>query len=351
MSATTDIDTAIDRLDEALRRAGLQPLAPARDTSALDEIAEAIAPWELPGDLRRFWGRVAVEPDAFPVSGWCMGSLDPPERALSTHRLNFDPDVYMPFGPPFLFPIARHAETQWSAELASEWCEGGTVFSCPVDIEIEYPSFADLIDVYAELLEEGEFERGYGGRATLSLEGERRKQEERFRAAWPHPLYCDMRTIAKDSAEWPAHWLALAGLDLRDREPLGATHTIAELVAVSKRGPITGRVIATVTRVMGFGGDLLVLVEDGTGKLDLWIPAGTSSWGWGRERRAEFEVEVQRPIPPPPDLDRGYSDISRHALAGRVEEAQAAAETYFGRLEQYRPTAVATAVRPLDRPS
>jgi len=45
MSKTRDIDVAIDRLDEALRVTGLAGLAAPKDQSALDEVAEAIAPW------------------------------------------------------------------------------------------------------------------------------------------------------------------------------------------------------------------------------------------------------------------------------------------------------------------
>src|SRR5256885_9733171 len=37
-----------------------------------------------------------------------------------------------------------------------------------------------------------------------------------------------------DLRRWPAHWLASAGVDLASREPLGPTHTIADLVERSE---------------------------------------------------------------------------------------------------------------------
>jgi hypothetical protein len=53
------------------------------------------------------------------------------------------------------------------------------VFSHEVEHRIEYPSFSDLVEVYAELHEEGAFEVR-DGRAELLLEPERAKQKERL---------------------------------------------------------------------------------------------------------------------------------------------------------------------------
>ena len=279
----SEIDRRIDRLDDALRRAGLGPLAPARDTAALDAIAEAIAPWALPGDLRRFWQR--VEADSFPVSGWRMGTLAAPAVALSTHRLNLEPGFALLYGPPLLFPIARHSETQWSIELASEWGAGGAVFSHDDGHRLEYASFGELIEVYAELIEEREFVLLDAGRASLTLAGERSKQQRRLGAR-------PQRAYPADPSGWPAHWLASAGIDPRAREPLGATHTIEELARAAADGTVRGRVAGLVTGLAGTGEGMLVRVDDGTATLDIWCPAGVSPWGPRHRERFEFEVVV-----------------------------------------------------------
>lgn len=348
MSRIPDIDGAIDRLDAALRKAGLAPLEPATDAAVVDEIAEAIIPYGFPDDVARFWQRVAVDDEGFPIAGWRMGWLTAPASALETYRLNLDPQFAMVFGPPLLFPIARHSETQWSVELRSEWTPGGAVFSHDDDMRVEYGSFAEMIDVYAELVEEGEFERGYEDRGRLSLDGERRKQQERSGATALRALYGDALRVSVDPVGWPAHWLASAGIDPASRVPHGPTHTIAELVSAAEKSPASGRIHGEIVRLVGIGGDCLVLVDDGTRQLDVWCPAGTSPWGPVHRRRFELEVTVEQAVAPPPDLDSGHAEIVRHALSGRIEDAQAAAGDFYGRLVERRPSAIATDLRPLD---
>jgi len=286
-SRVPDLDRRIDRLDDALRDAGLAPLSPAGDSAALDEIAATLRPWSLPPDLHRFWQRVEAESDAFPVAGWRMGSAAGPAGALAAHRLNRGPASPLLFGPPLLFPIARHSETQWSIELATPWGDGGTIFSHDDGIRVEYPSFGDLVEVYAEMVEAREFVRDAGGGATLQLAGERRRQEERLRRDLPP--YGNLRTFLDDPSGWPEHWLAAAGIDLRDREPLGATQTIGELASTGGGGRVAG----TVLRLVGSAEGTRVLVDDGTGTIEIWCPAGISPWGPRHGRPFEFDVLVE----------------------------------------------------------
>jgi hypothetical protein len=56
--ALREVDAVIDRLDRSLRSAGLPGLEPPADLRAVDEVAEIVAPYELPAELRRFWERV-----------------------------------------------------------------------------------------------------------------------------------------------------------------------------------------------------------------------------------------------------------------------------------------------------
>jgi hypothetical protein len=147
---------------------------------------------------------------------------------------------------------------------------------------------------------------------------------------------------------WPAHWLAASGVDLRTREPLGATHTIAELVAAAGRGPVTGRVHAEVSVLAGGGDGSLVVVDDGTSSLDVWCPAGASLWGPVHRTRFEFELTIEGPVGAPPDLESRPAEITRHALAGDLGSAQEAAAEFIGQLQSHRAAAVASDIRPLD---
>ena len=110
-----------------------------------------------------------------------------------------------------------------------------------------------------------------------------------FRAA---SLYGDVRSVPMELESWPMHWLAASGVDLRDREPLGATHTVAELVSAAATGVVTGRVHGEVVRLAGTGGDRLAVVADRTGQLAVWCPARTSPWGPVHRRRFELELTM-----------------------------------------------------------
>ena len=284
------IDAAVDRLDEALRAAGLPALEVPADAEALVEIAATVAPYRLPADLHRFWERVDFRNS--PVSGWRLPEPLDARLALDTQRANLAPGLAYLFGPPLLFPIARISGDQWSVELVSGWSEGGTVFSHEGEHHIEYPSVSDLVEVYAELLEEGAFDHR-GGRAVLLLGPERAKQEERLSAAWPHPLYGHAREVPADYAGWPAHWLAAAGIDLASRIPRGATHTIAQAVEAAKQRELVARVVGKVVWLGGSSDGVLAVVDDGTTQLEVWCPAGASPWGPRMSDRFEFEVAMQ----------------------------------------------------------
>jgi hypothetical protein len=158
-----------------------------------------------------------------------------------------------------------------------------------------------------------------------------------------------LRSIPEQLHRWPAHWLAASGIDLRDREPLGATHTIADLVsAAGMGGPVTGRFHGEVTRLAGSGAGALVVVDDGMSTVDVWCPAGTSPWGPVHRTRFEFEVTIDGPVGASPNLDSPHEQVTRHALAGDLGSAQRAAFALFQELERHSAAAVATDIRPLD---
>jgi hypothetical protein len=285
---TARVDRAIDRLDRALRAAGFDGLEPAADPASVAEVDGELAPYALPPELRRLWERVDLR-DAR-VRGWSMPTPCDARSALETHRLNHEPGSFPLFGPPLLFPFARQGEDQWSIELAGGSCAGGRVVAQPCgELRIAYPNVADLVEVYAELVEERRFVRN-GGYGALDRDRERERQEARLRATPLGPHDRDPQSIDRDPTTWPACWLESAGVDLRDREPLGATHTVADVLAGR---PAHARVAGEVVRLAGSAAGSLVAVADGTGTIDVWCAAGTSPWGPAQRRRFEFEVGVR----------------------------------------------------------
>ena len=118
------IDRAIDRLDDALRAEGFAALEAPASREALGQIAEEVAPYRLPPDLERLWERVDFQ--SLAVVGYRMPALLDPAGALVTHRMNIEefPRLY---GPPLLFPIARHSGTSGRSSsrangATAAWC-------------------------------------------------------------------------------------------------------------------------------------------------------------------------------------------------------------------------------------
>jgi hypothetical protein len=339
VSAHSEIDAAIDRLDEALQSAGLPGLEPPTDLRAVDEVAKAVGPYELPMELRRFWERVASER----IEVYTFPRLGSPADALELQQ------SLREYGaPPVLLPIDYASHCFGVIELGSEWSTGGTILEWDFDwFPLVSRSVAGRLEVVAELLLAGLFERG-DGFVSLDHRAEQAKRLAHLDAHGPHPVYGNLRAIPRELESWPAHWLVTSGIDLADREPLGATHTIAELVAAADEGRVTGRIHGEVIRLTGCGDETLVVVDDGTTAIDVACPSGTSHWGPVHRRRFEFEVTVEGPVEALPDLDTLPAAISYDALTGNVEGAQAAAERFARSLQEHRPAAVARDIRPLD---
>jgi hypothetical protein len=222
-----------------------------------------------------------------------MPAICDPRAALEAYRLAreyWQPHLY---GPPLLFPFAVDKETWWSVELASEWALGGNVLSHDDAIRVEYPSVADVLDAFAEVIEIGAFERAAEGRIVLTDEAERRARAARRHAAALDPALANTPEITNDPSGWPEHWLRSAGLDPRDRVPLGTTHTIAEIKRAGAEGPVEGRIAGTLTRLASPGGGYLVLVDDGSDTLDVWCPVESTSWGLAHGHRFELAVRLE----------------------------------------------------------
>lgn len=342
------IDSAVDRLDDALRRAGLPPLEAATDEVSLDDVDAAVAPYELPADVRRFWE--LVDPSSLAVR--TFPDLLAPAAALKLRQAELE-DVaagFPPGPPPHLFTIAYASSVSLSVELETAWGPGGTIFRWAYDepgFRVEYRSLADLVDVLTELVSEDAAEHR-GGFVFLPDGADEARRLERLRRAGSHPLYGDATEISGRLEDWPEHWLEASRIDLESRVPLGTTHTIDELVTAAAAGPVTGRIAGTVTRLVGIGRDAVVLVDDGTRPVDVWCPAGTSPWGPVHRGRFEFEVTLEGPVPAPLELEGGIRRISMHTRAWKPVEDDPLGEAFSGDLERHRPSAVATDIRPLD---
>ncbi len=77
------------------------------------------------------------------------------------------------------------------------------------------------------------------------------------------------------------------------REPLGVTHTIAAMRRAGVEGRAEGRIAGTVVRLAFVEGGYLVLVDDGSDTLDVWCPLDTTRWGLVHGGRFELAVRLE----------------------------------------------------------
>ena len=289
-----DIDVAIRHLDAALRAVDLPGLEPGSDVASIDAIATEVAPYVLPVELRRFWEQVDPEPIAVFTFPMLRGPANALELLRGLREIGGEPPLAPP---PMLLPFDYASHCYGMIELGSEWSDGGTIIEFEFDaLPLVAYSLADRVDLLAELLAGGHFER-IDAYVSIDHRVEQERRSARLEAAGPHPVYGELRAVTPELESWPAHWLAASGIDLRDRVPLGATHSIAELVAAAEQGPGRGRVHALVVSLVGSSAGTWVCVDDGTASLEVWCPPGTSPWGPVHRQQFEFDVSIEGPVP------------------------------------------------------
>jgi hypothetical protein len=110
--------------------------------------------------------------------------------------------------------------------------------------------------------------------------------------------------------DWPKPWLDSLGIDAIPPALHGATHSIAELLAASERGAVSGVIHARIVRFGASADWWMATVDDGTGQLAL---SGTVSgiFGPSMEQYAEFDVEVDASDPKNVPDDQGADGPER----------------------------------------
>jgi hypothetical protein len=157
-----------------------------------------------------------------------------------------------------------------------------------------------------------------------------------------HPVYGGQTAIRRDTLSWPAHWQRASGIDPRDAEPRGATHTIADVLASDPACELRATVAGQVVDLGGSSTGCRVRVSDGTGAIDISCRAETTPFGLVCGRQFEFDVILpagERHRPADVDAARDSTD-DRSERVTRILLAR-----YGGPVG-----AVATAVRPLAGP-
>jgi hypothetical protein len=335
-----DIDRSIDALIDVLEAANVErPRAPA-DLEVLEQIATAIAPRRLPGDLRRFWERIdprTLRVDVFPT-------LCEPEFALQSWQREREE---FPQLPAILFLAGYESWSCMSVELDGVDSVGGALFQWSLedgDFHLGYHGLGDWLARIAELVRAGSYERQAHEDGSVSLQIADEWDEIRSAALRAggsiHPIYGEATAVPRDPLDWPAHWQRAADIESSDIAARGATATIAELLASDpaseQRATIAGRVLS-----LAGGADVSVRVSDGTETITVLCPAAVTTFGPIVGESFEFDVVV----PPGPRRRSSEAKVESADPRDAVEALTASPLSRYG-----GPIgATATAVRPCER--
>jgi hypothetical protein len=332
------IDAKLAALGDALHAAGLPRPRTPQSSDALDDLVEVIAPLRLPEELRRFWELVDVGSLAF----YRYPPIHNPDGAQCLWNQHLDhvggvPHVLLPLGyesHAFVFVELHGPQDDMGGSLFS-WGYGDTAFCYIGD------SITNIIEQVTLALRRGWLEHDEDGdvRILPSPQGSGYLNDRLTEA--PHPLFGDIASMPGQTRSWPPRWLTLSGIPLEHLKPAGADHTIAEALSALRHGHVQARVQGSVMQLAGTSENVSVTVSDGTAQMQILCPAAVTALGPTCPGRYEFAIVAAGP---------GVAPVSDQ-FPGDFLEPHAAAllEQYRGVLTD-RPHAIATEVRPVDRP-
>jgi len=344
------IDDAIDRLVRAINAAGLPSIRPAGEvTEVLAEIAAEIHPLRLPDELVTFWRRI----DPYSITLTPYAQPTDPAFALECWRSHRDGGLGMP--PIVMFPFCYESHLFLFVELEDGHGNGGPCFEwgyCDEAFHLRHTSVSRYLDQLAATIEvDAERLRASKWCSWHDFDPDDLWSPERSAALsneLPLGVYGDQLEFGHDVRNWAPHWLEAQGISAADREPRGATTTIAELLrtaalGTNADGTIHGLVVSAATS----GDGCQIRVDDGSATLDLWCPTAVCTYGPIIRTRFEFDVVVQPNPSPIPDTSREHQLVQRLALSGNMLGARAALMDMASKTFGSPKPAEATAIRPL----
>jgi hypothetical protein len=328
------IDEKLSVLARALQERGVESPKSPEDTKVLDEIDAAIAPLRLPAEIRRFWELVdpyslRIEPSpcftgpAFALDAW---------RGHVTETPGMVPRV--------LFPVAYESHAFAMVELhGADTHDGGAIFFWAYDSSDFSPMFARLDDLLDDVLDALATDRVRRHHDRLLVTATATDGESLLTAYPPvhHAVHGTLERIPAAMAAWPERWLLRSGIGPDRRQPHGADHTIAEVIAAMSGGPVRARIHATVEGLAGSGEGATVVVSDGTGKMRIWCPAELTALGPGLGASFELQIVAVRHSTVPTSAEASTAPVSAE-LAPIVARLMNLMGTPDAIAEDVRPT-------------
>ncbi|RKR75012.1 hypothetical protein [Frondihabitans australicus] len=314
----------------------LQGMNPGLDDTGVGRLREAIAPLRLTEQVETLY-RWRDGGSSTVFGGWWMRPVD---ALLEWREFCIDqlehPPVWLPVFDDHVYGIVTLEVPGHSGDdsLWSSPTHDTGIFRLAHSLEAAVAALnaAALDESLSETERDGAlFEQGLDSRVMTPYLLARTPDRYVFGVDTVGAMYSDAPETA-----WPEAWLASVGLSRVDGQPRGATHTIAELIELSKSAPVSGTIRARAVAVGGQELRLMMVVDDGTGRLDVAQPHGTPILERGR---GEMELDVT--------LDAGAGDsASADSSVGRDGSTGALAGLVGARWPAAVP-ATMTAVRPL----
>jgi hypothetical protein len=199
----TPIELAVLRLRRALSAADLCAPAPAVEQDAVVELEREISPWALPDDLKAFWS--SFDPFSLPLHG--------PLEYTTPRGAREVWDILDDFGYPRNVAYVAFEQQEAIAIEVSESTAGGPLwmwYTVQGDFRFVAPDLPTWIDLQAEMLEEGDFQRTSTAKEQGVIEVAR-IDFERYRQRLAHRLGLtsvdQLPEVPEDPGGWPAHWV------------------------------------------------------------------------------------------------------------------------------------------------
>lgn len=316
------------------------PLADHEQRRLLADVEAAIAPLELPSDIRHFYSTWSVAES---------GALFSPELT----DLSFALDTWLEnnatgWPSTVLFPIAYASHWFHFVELDHAGTVGPLVYDGAYaggEFKLAFSCLADWLEWLTAEVEAGRVEeiwKGHWGPAE-----DRDVDDTAAALDRDGILATEPRTFDdSDRYQWPLRWNLADGFDPADYELRGATATLADFVAALRDGPASATIhcgvhsqFSPVTRIV-----------DETGMLVAKLPRHDPPFGSGPIWEIDIEGEHQpdaailpppTPQPPPPPFDASRQDDAEYI----AEYAALAARRMAPRLGE--PVATVTILRPI----
>jgi hypothetical protein len=338
---TVTIDEAIGRLLAALARAGVPlPTNPITDAD-LATVTEALRPFPIPSDLVATWRRFQTRPGT--TIEWT--SWQPAVDGLRAREMDRYIDVDWPA---CLFAVGTQAMTRAFVELdPPNGLPGrGAVWTGAYDDDQLVPIAPCLAEAFVAAA--AAWDRGILlWEAPYATMGERLELWRKLVCE----LYPDLPAPVSvwRPLTWPAHWQSASGIDPAAAIPRGPTMTLIALrERISTNGPVSATVEGRIVRLAGTSQASLITLDDGSAKLEVWVPREADRFGAVAMRnRVELDVETTAGRSRRPEIDAEHAAVSAAAMGGDLSTAQAIGLRLAAMLAPESAEAVAIAARPL----